>query len=290
MPGKVGYNSLDLADVNRVCKGGAMNRLPYLWVALVLLCLASRGAAADPPPAVAPFDSDQAKAHQKAWADHLGLPVQITNSIGMKLNLIPPGEFAMGSPESTAGHRGDETQHRVQITKLFYLSAHEVTQAQYKQVMDKNPSYYSALGKGKYRVSGIDTSQFPVEMVNWNDAVEFCRKLSDQEGAEYRLPTEAEWEYACRAGMTTIYSSGSGSLQLDTTGWFGDNSGKTVIDSTRIWETDKVNYKVRLDGNGCRPHVVRRKSPNAWGLYDMHGNVAEWWQDKRKPRRYISFI
>ena len=80
-----------------------MNRLSYFWVALVLLCLAGREAEADPPLAVAPFDSDQAKAFQKAWADHLGVPVQITNRLGMKLNLIPPGEFLMGSPESEAG-------------------------------------------------------------------------------------------------------------------------------------------------------------------------------------------
>ena len=111
---------------------------------------------------------------------------------------------------------------------------------------------------GINRGSGIDTSQFPVEMVNWNDAVAFFRKLSNQEGDQYRLPTEAEWEYACRAGTTTAYSSGSGLLQLGTTGWFGDNSGKTVIDSARIFETDKVNYGTRLARNGCRPQGAQR--------------------------------
>ncbi len=147
------------------------------------------------PPLVAPFDSHQAKALQKAWADHLGTPVQITDSVGMKFNLIPPGEFTMGSPDLEADRGGDETHHLVRITKPFYLSANEVTQVQYEQVVDKNPSYFSALGKGKDRVSG-DTSQLPVEQVSWSDAVAFCGKLSEREGVEYRLPTEAEWEYA----------------------------------------------------------------------------------------------
>lgn len=137
-----------------------MNRLSYLWVALVFFWFSAYAHTeqsavtkaeqsqdlppavspfppTDPPkpPLVAPFDSDQAKALQKAWADHLGTPVQITNDIGMKLNLIPPGAFAMGSPASEADRGGDETQHRVKITKPFYLSVHEVTQAQYEQVM-----------------------------------------------------------------------------------------------------------------------------------------------------------
>ena len=195
-----------MADVNRVYKEGTMNRLPYLWVALVLLCISActrteqsvpedKASAArivinkdadqtrdlspaespfpptDPPrpPAVAPFDSDQAKALQKAWADHLGTPVQITNPLGMKFNLIPPGEFVMGSPPSEPWRQDDETQHLVKITKPFYLGVYEVTQQQYERVMGNNPSH----SKGPTK---------PVETVNWDDAVEFFRKLSDQEG------------------------------------------------------------------------------------------------------------
>ena len=262
-----------------------MNRLPYLWIALLLLFHAVREAEADPPLAVAPFDSRQAKAHQRAWANHLGTPVQITNSIGMKLNLIPPGKFTMGSPRSESGRQSNETQHLVKITKPFYLGVHEVTQEQYERVMGKNPSIWSALGASKDRVSGIDTSQFPVEYVSWNEAVAFCHKLSNQEGGQYRLPTEAEWEYACRAGTTTAYGSGS-LLQLGTIGWFADNSGKTVIDSDRIWNTDNDNYDARLASNNCGPHRVGQKKRNSWGLYDMLGNVAEWCQDWYGP--YVS--
>ena len=160
----------------------------------------------------------------------------------MKLNLIPPGEFAMGSPEQEAYHQTDETQHLVKITKPFYLSVHEVTQAQYERVMGNNPSDSNGPTK-------------PVEQVSWQDAVEFCRKLSDEEGVEYRLPTEPEWEHACRGGTTTAYSFEGDASQLSKYAWFNANSGDTT-------------------------HAVGEKLPNAWGLYDMHGNVIEWFQDR----------
>ena len=228
--------------------------MKQLIVCLLLSCLAGRGATAAPPPAVAPFGDVQAKAHQKAWADHLGVPVQTTNSIGMKQNLIPPGEFQMGSPESdrsTATGRSinrrlgenswSENQHLVRITKPFYLGVYEVTQKQYEQVMGKNPSDRKVANK-------------PVEKVSWNDAVAFCRKLSAQEGVEYRLPTEAEWEYACRAGTTTAYCCGDDARELPQYAWYNKNSKNTT-------------------------HPIGEKLPNPWDLYDMHGNVWEWCQD-----------
>jgi len=236
-----------------------------------------------PVPAVAPFDPPKAKEHQEGWAKHLGVPVEITNSIGMKLLLIPPGEFLMGSPkelieEELKAHGDDKwyrdqvkdggPQHRVRITTPFYFGVYDVTQEEYQRVMGRNPSEYSATGEGKAKVEGQDTKRFPVEQVSWDDAVEFCRELSNlpQErtaGRWYRLPTEAQWEYACRAGSTGRYSFSLGSdaipkesdeKTLCDYGWFGDNSGG-------------------------RTHAVGRKRANAWGLYDVHGNVWQWCQD-----------
>jgi len=172
--------------------------------------------------------------------------MEVTNSIGMKLRLIPAGEFMMGSPATESGRGANETQHRVSITKPFYLAVTEVTQEQYQKVMGKNPSQF----KGP---------QNPVEMVSWTDAVEFCRKLSAMPaektaGHVYRLPTEAEWEYACRAGTTTAYGFGDDASGLGDYGWFRNNSDS-------------------------KTHPVGEKKPNAWGLHDMHGNVMEWCQD-----------
>jgi formylglycine-generating enzyme required for sulfatase activity/serine/threonine protein kinase len=201
-----------------------------------------------PALAIAPFDTVKAKEHQSKWATYLKLPVEITDSVGIRMVLIPPGEFQMGSGSAESGVDGDEKpQHLVRITRPFYLSATEITQQQYEQVAWVNRSQFQ-----------VDRNR-PVEMVSWNDAAEFCRKLGDlpQEksaGALYRLPTEAEWEYSCRAGTTSLHN-------------FGDNSNQL---RERAW----------CDGNSAmQTHPVGQFPPNAWGLYDMHGNVWEWCQD-----------
>ncbi len=170
----------------------------------------------------------------------------------MKLAPIPAGEFTMGSPTNEVGrYRNDDSespQHRVRITKPFYMGATEVTQRQYEAVMGTNPSHY----KGPDR---------PVEDVTYVDAVEFCRRLNEKAGTAVRLPTEAEWEYACRAGTTTAYYYGADPKQLSDYAWYDDDSGGQT-------------------------HPVGLKKPNAWGLYDMAGNVSEWCQDWYDPGYY----
>ncbi len=234
-----------------------------------------------PPPAVAPFDEKKAKEHQEAWAKHLGVPVEITNSIGMKLVLIPPGEFEMGSPpelidEQLKAAKGDTwglehlpsegPRHHVRITRPFYLGTYLVTQEEYQRVMGASPSVFSATGKGKDRAAGQDTKRFPVENVSWQDTDEFCLRLSQMReeksaGRRYRLPSEAQWEYACRAGNTgrCFFSPVSDDKKaaenlLPEYAWFGDNAGG-------------------------RPHAVGGRRASPWGLYDMYGNVAVWCQD-----------
>ena len=180
----------------------------------------------------------------------------ITNSIGMKLVLIPAGEFMMGSPESDEFAADDEMpQHRVRITKPFYLGVYEVTQKQYEQVMHTNPSRFG----GDWRR--------PVESVSWDDAVEFCRRLSNKEPREYRLPTEAEWEYACRAGSTTRFS-------------WGDSDSESVMKDFCWYSCNAYEWSWTIPHaaeTGTQP--VGQKRPNAWGLHDMHGNVFEWCKD-----------
>ncbi|MDR1534859.1 MAG: formylglycine-generating enzyme family protein [Planctomycetota bacterium] len=175
--------------------------------------------------------------------------VELPGNVRMAFMLIRAGTFTMGSPASEGGRGNDEIQHRVTLTKPFYLGIYEVTQKQWQAVMGTNPSRF----KGDRR---------PVENVSWNDANEFCKKLLDLTSRKFRLPTEAEWEYACRAGTTTPF-----------------NTGATI-------STDQVNYNGDyVYGNGTKG-VYRKQTtdvgsflPNAWGLYDMHGNVWEWCSD-----------
>jgi len=176
---------------------------------------------------------------------------EFENSIGMKLKLIPAGEFLMGSPADEADRSDDEgPQHKVRITKPFYIGVTEVTQGQWFLVMNTKPW----TGK-EYVKEGED---YPAVYVNWDDAVEYCKKLSTKENESYRLPTEAEWEYACRGGTSTSYSFGSSSDSLRDYAWFTNNAN---------------------DIGEPYAHPVGTKRPNPFGLHDMHGNVWEWCAD-----------
>ena len=184
------------------------------------------------------------------------LEKEIANAVGMKLLLIPVGKFARGSPPEEAGRSADEGPVReIEISQPFYLAAHEVTQGQFERVTGRNPSWFRPDGEGRAAVKDLATQQFPVESVSWSDADEFCRRLSElpeekAAGRVYRLPTEAEWEYACRAGS-----------------------------ADPVLTPKQANIDTRDKTSLQRPAPVGSYPPNAWGLFDMHGNVFEWCSD-----------
>ncbi len=252
-----------------------------------------------PPLAKAPFTAEQAKEFQLLWAKHIGKPLTHTNSIGMTLRLLPPGEFIMGRTEEQFDKVLEEGKkrglkparlatwemlmmpaHRVRITRPFYIGTTEVTVAQFRKFCEESGYKTEAergLNHGKPYKGGrpICTWRKPMVWIKlkqqddepvlhlcWNDCVEFCKWLSEKEGVEYSLPTEAEWEYACRAGTTTAWSFGN------------------------FEDFDRLGHEYMFVSDGKqakhdRPSRVARKKPNPFGLYDMHGNVweyvADWW-------------
>ncbi|MCA9051990.1 MAG: SUMF1/EgtB/PvdO family nonheme iron enzyme [Planctomycetaceae bacterium] len=212
-----------------------------------------------------PFTADEMAKARSAWAEHKKVPSEAVNSIGMKFVLIPPGEFQMGSPENESNRSNDESQQSVRLTKPFYLGLHEVTQNQWKAAMQFEPGLFTRNEDGRDRAKDTDTSQTPIGNVSWNDAVAFCRRLTEHEGKTYRLPTEAEWEYSCRAGTISPYSFGHDASLLSDHAWWCSDSRET---------TQEVRHA----------REVGSKRPNWFGLFDMHGNVAEWcmdWYDRQ---------
>jgi formylglycine-generating enzyme required for sulfatase activity/serine/threonine protein kinase len=238
-----------------------------------------------PGRAVVPFDAAKAKRHQEAWAKHLNVPVEYTNSIGMKFRLIPPGEFEMGStpaeikeavaqlagsdPDWIECIKGESPKHRAVLTQPFYLSVAEVTQGAYQRVTGQNPSWFCEAGPGHKEVEGLNTRSFPVERVTWKDAVTFCNSLNRSENVPskegpgrsatrneggYFLPSEVQWEFASRAGTSTRFSAGDADQNLAATGWYAANAGP-------------------------RPHSTGELQANPFGIFDMHGNVWEWIHD-----------
>jgi formylglycine-generating enzyme required for sulfatase activity len=237
----------------------------------------------DPGPvANTSFDAKEA---QEASAKQLGMPIEMTNSIGMKLRFIPPGKFIMGSSkeeinfwlkQSNAWVKerlpSESPQHEVEIAQPFYMGQTEVTVGQFRQFVqatgyqtqaERDGGAYRRLPNGEWKTDAntnwlnpdfAQTDDHPVVCVSWNDAVEFCHWLSKKEGKEYRLPTEAEWEYGCRAGSKGRWSFGDSEAEFLDYAWIGSNS------QSHTWP-------------------VAGLKGNAWGLHDMHGNVLGWCQD-----------
>jgi formylglycine-generating enzyme required for sulfatase activity/tRNA A-37 threonylcarbamoyl transferase component Bud32 len=221
----------------------------------------------DPKPAttVEPkADADKPPSNVPTLVVNLGGP---SGGLSMEFVRIPAGSFMMGSPPSEKNRGNGEDQHAVRIGKDFYLAKNLVTQEQYQAIMGSNPSWFCATGGGKEQVAGMDTSQFPVERVSWNDAVGFCEKLNarDHGARAFRLPTEAEWEYACRGGTKTVF-------------YFGD-----MLDGTQANCNGAPSYGIGPNGPNLgrtsRVGAYEAKAPHPWGLCDMHGNVHQWCQD-----------
>ena len=250
-----------------------------------------------PPLAIAPFDAAQAKEFQQQWAKHAGKEMTFTNSIGMKMVLLPPGEFMMGIKDAAAidelrknmlasdgywdrvlgkgiGPVINLPGHRVRLNKPFYMGAHEVTVGQFRQFIEQSGYktdaerglVYEKPYKGERPIRTWQKTFYqqpddhPVLQVGWKDCMAFCDWLSKQEASEghvYSLPTDAQWEYACRAGTTTMWH-------------FGDPDAYKQVAS----QYANMSWK-----SGTRPIAVGQKKPNAFGLFDMHGNLCEWVAD-----------
>lgn len=210
------------------------------------------GTTANPvTPEPVPFDSlalasDSSYSSAPVGDDAEPGEVRELTRLKIKFCWCPPGTFQMGSSADAPGHLLNETQFDVTFSNGFWMQQTELTQNQYEQLMGSNPAFF----KGP---------QNPIESLTWTEATEFCRRLSElppekKAGNRFRLPTEAEWEYACRAGSTTDFCYGDDEAGLEEYAWYHKNSGRTT-------------------------HPVAKKLANAWGLHDMHGNVSEWCQD-----------
>ena len=244
-----------------------------------------------PEPAVVPFETSTARQHQEAWAKYLGVPLEITNSIGMKLVLIPPGELIMGSPleeiaellQSYDYSLTEGPQHWVRVTRPYYLGQYEVTVSQFRAFVNSSGYKTDAESDGQggrifepakglwprrpdinWRSVGFEqTGEHPVVQVSWNDCLAFCQWLSKREDKTYTLPTEAQWEHGCRSGSTSRWCIGDDRAVAKQSAWCS-----------------------RQGGDCTKP--VGQKSANGFGLFDVHGNVQEWCHDWHGENYYSS--
>ncbi|KPK48348.1 MAG: hypothetical protein AMK72_07195 [Planctomycetes bacterium SM23_25] len=213
---------------------------------------------------------------QVAAAKKLGVPVAFENSVGMRFVLIPPGTFLMGSrdsaaevarrcamPNAQAGWFYDEhPRHKVTLTRAFYMTVHEVTKASYRTVFPPKPARGKDKKKAETPGEPKDAND-PATEVSWSDAEKFCKQLSSRDKRQYSLPTEAQWEYACRAGTETPFTF-----------------GETISTDQANYHGDYIYGSGRKGKHRGKPLPVGSLSPSAWGLYDMHGNVSEWCADR----------
>ena len=203
-------------------------------------------------PAPVPPSDRQVEEARRAAVDAT-IEIALGHGVTMSLNFIPAGEFMMGSPIDEEGRQEEEDpQHRVRITQPFYMAVHQVTQAQYQEIMGTNPSKF----KGKTN---------PMENIPCKAAIEFCKRLSAKTGRAFSLPTEAQWEYACRAGSSTAFYFGDMDCSVDGAGL--------------IYDEHLESHAWYHHNSADTTHPVGLKSPNPWGLYDMCGNVWEWCLD-----------
>jgi serine/threonine protein kinase/formylglycine-generating enzyme required for sulfatase activity len=273
---------------------------------------------AAPPRAIAPFDPAQANQHQQAWADYLGVPVEMTNDIGMKFRLIPPGEFKMGSTQEeierelaswspdhfypwelklqTAALAAEVPRHKVRLTHAYYMGIHEITVEQFRAFIKASRyvtsadqrggiGYNAAAHQGEFnlgytwmRPGFSQGDSHPVVLISRQDAIAFCDWLSRRNGKKYRLPTEAEWEFACQAGVSGKLPEGDNRDSKQRYANLGDRQLWTALPTVF-----KEQWLEPWDDGYPFAAPVGSFKPNAFGLYDMYGNVYEWcldWYDK----------
>lgn len=270
------------------------------------------------PPAalLAPFSADAARSARQAWANHLGKPAMYQEpATGMVFVLIPPGEFMMGGATSDREVVGrlypggkedwfaDETSHRVRINKPFYFAKHEVTVSQFRKFVEtaQYRPESEADGEGgvgwnrtshviegpravySWRNPGFSqTDDHPVSNVSWNDALAFCNWLGTTSNQLFRLPSEAEWEYCCRAGTATAFWNGNDDNRVTEIGNVPDADAKKVMHAY-------INSYKFFEGHDgyAFSSPVGKYAGNAFGLHDVHGNVAEWCADWYSPKFYV---
>jgi formylglycine-generating enzyme required for sulfatase activity len=230
----------------------------FALIFLIFLAVTSAADSVGSQPTTQPTTPSWAKVsrEQLAEAKKLGVPVAFENAVGIKFVMVPAGAFMMGSADDEEGrYEVEGPQHKVEIKKPFYVAIHQVTQGQWKSLMGTTP------WEGKHGMKS--NPAHVVTWVNWDDATKFCARLAKKDGRSYRLLSEAEWEFSCRAGSTTRYC-------------YGDDLKLEKLSEYAWWGSEEYHKQPKEEKYVRAPGL---KKPNAWGLYDVHGSVWEMCQD-----------